>query len=187
MFSFLEGRVVHKRGWELFLSVNGLGFCVRVPPQLSDRTSVGDSLFLWVRSFYREKEKEFVHYGFGSLEEVELFNRLIKVPSVGPQVAFSLIAHLGCEGLIRAIESEDAASLSSVPKVGPKTAKRIVSELSRLEPSGGSKEGYVVEALVSLGYSREEALQAVSQVAIEEGDTEEEILRKVLKRLGEGR
>ena len=189
MFSFLEGIVVSKAPGEVLLSVNGLGFRLTVPVGASSQIpDVGKKAFFWVRSFFREKEKDFVHYGFLDRRELELFNLIIKVPSVGPQVAMSLISHLGYEKFVGAVEEGDVEALSRVPKVGKKTAKRIVTELGKerisLEPVP-SAEKAVLEALVSLGYTPKEAEEALRKVDAQ-WNSEEELLRLVLKELGRG-
>ncbi|BAT71116.1 Holliday junction DNA helicase RuvA [Thermosulfidibacter takaii ABI70S6] len=187
MFAFLKGKVITKHGSELFIDVNGLGFAVVVPVDLFCNIQEGQELFLWIRSFFREREKDFIHYGFRKREELLLFNRLIKVPSVGPQVAMSIISHLGYRRFLQVIENGDLNALKAVPKVGAKTAKRIAAELGKelLVAEEPSVFASVVEALVSLGYTREEASKVLSQVEVEEGDTEEVILTKALKKLGE--
>ena len=189
MFSFLKGTVTGKTPHELLISVNGLGFAVQVPIEVLSQAKEGEEIFLWLRSFFREKEKDFVHYGFRTKEELRLFNLLLKVPSVGPQVAMSIISHLGCAKLTETIEKADTQTLGSVPRVGPKTAKRIITELSKeIQPeTAESRHREVVEALMSLGYTREEASEALASIQIEKDDSTEDILKKALKRLGAGR
>ncbi len=189
MFSFLDGIVVFKSPGEVLLSVNGLGFKLIVPVNAhSQIPEKGKKAFFWVRSFYREKEKDFVHYGFIDKRELELFNLIVKVPSVGPQVAMSLISHLGYEGFIKAVDEGDVDALNRVPKVGKKTAKRLIAELGKerfaLETES-SAEKAVLEALVSLGYTAEEARKAILGVR-ERWRTEEELLKLALKELGKG-
>ncbi len=187
MFSFLEGIVVSKSPGEVQLSVNGLGFRLIVPVEDSSQIpDIGEKAFFWVRSFFREKEKDFVHYGFLDKRELDLFNLIIKVPSVGPQVAMSIISHLGYERFVGAVEEGDVEVLSRVPKVGKKTAKRIVAELGKERISLGtipSAEKAVLEALVSLGYTLKEAEEALRRVDVQ-WKTEEELLRLVLRELG---
>ncbi len=186
MFSFLEGVVVEKGSGTLILSVGGLGFSVVVPIGLWSEAKPGKKIFLWVRTFYREKEKDFVHYGFARREELELFNRLIKVPSVGPQVAISIISNLGVEGLEDAVGRRDLDALKRVPLVGPKTARRIITELGKdiAVETFNAKISAVFDALLSLGYTKKEAKEALSAIEVSRDDTEEQILKRVLKRLG---
>ena len=189
MFSFLDGVVVSKSPGEVLLSVNGLGFklivSVNAHSQIPEK---GERAFFWVRSFFREKEKDFVHYGFLDRRELELFNLIMKVPSVGPQVAMSLISHLGYEGFIRAVDEGDVDALDRVPKVGKKTAKRIIAELGKEKfalEAASSAEKAVLEALISLGYTAKEAKEAILSVK-DKWSNEEELLRLALKELGKG-
>ncbi len=187
MLSFLRGVVVDKWGGEVLVDAGGLGFLVKVPVSLFCRAERGKGVTLWIKSVFKERDGGFVHYGFSSREELELFEMLLKVPSVGPQVAMALISHLGVDGFWRAVETGDAEALKRAPKVGDRTARRIVSELSRpSEVRASSTVEGVVEALVSLGYTRQEALKAVSSVGASGDETEEELLRRALRILGEG-
>ena len=68
-------------------------------------------------------------YGFATLLEQELFERLIGVSGIGPKVALAVLSGIEPQELIRAIERGDLARLTAIPGVGKKTSERIVLEL----------------------------------------------------------
>ena len=75
------------------------------------------------------REDALLLYGFATLLEQELFERLIGVSGIGPKVALAVLSGIEPQELIRAIERGDLARLTAIPGVGKKTSERIVLEL----------------------------------------------------------
>jgi Holliday junction DNA helicase RuvA len=107
-------------------------------------------------------------YGFASPEERRLFQTLIAVSGVGPKVGLALLSIMPVDQLSYAIASGNAAALAQAPGVGQKLASRIALELrdklTAEAPAalpGDSSD--VVAALMGLGYSQSEALEAVAK------------------------
>jgi Holliday junction DNA helicase RuvA len=121
------------------------------------------------------REDALVLYGFATLLEQELFERLIGVSGIGPKVALAVLSGIEPLDLIRAIERGDLARLTAIPGVGKKTSERIVLELKdRLPraqvaavaagvapPETSSLRDDLLSALVNLGYHRPLAEKAV--------------------------
>jgi len=131
-------------------------------------------------------------YGFLSPTERTLFQRLLRVNGVGAKVALGALSTFPAERLARAIIEKDTVALRQVPKVGKKLAETIALELSDkvddligvMVSDGGAPSGaaqQAVQALVSLGYSFNDADRAVRNV-LEEGAPEstEELIRRAL-------
>ena len=95
------------------------------------------------------REDALLLYGFATLLEQELFERLIGVSGIGPKVALAVLSGIEPQELIRAIERGDLARLTAIPGVGKKTSERIVLELkdrlpraqSPRSPAGGARAG----------------------------------------------
>lgn len=132
-------------------------------------------------------------FGFATEQERELFVRLVEtVPQLGPSKAIAILSSMDVEDLLRAVEEGDAASLRRIRGIGPKIANRLVLELKGRLPSGEDLEGAAggepsisrdtAQALVSLGYDRAEAEEAVRKARKEfKGEaTVEELLRACL-------
>ena len=140
-------------------------------------------------------------YGFSSMEEQEMFNKLLTVSGVGPKGALGFLSMLKPSEIVMAILSDDVKTLSKAPGVGRKTAQRVILELKdkfKTEEAlamGGEELQSIVEvtvdgdakfeaidAMTALGYSRSEAAKAVNAVAAE-GMSTEDILKKALKKM----
>ncbi len=186
MLAFLEGIVVDKSPSEVLVNVSGMGFSVQIPfDTFRFIPEAGKKVFLWVYTYIGEKEIKL--FGFKDREQLDLFKTIISIPKVGPNVALSIISHLSHERFFEIVDSGDISALKAIPKVGEKTAKRIISELKGVIPSKtfSSKEGDVLSALKSLGYTDEEAVKALRMVENKESLSEDELLKECLKILGD--
>ena len=176
MIAQLRGRVLEKHPNRVIVDVNGVGYDVFVP--LSTFYVVGDSgAEVTLRTHTHVREDALALYGFATLLEQELFERLIGVSGIGPKVALAVLSGIEPPELIRAIERGDVARLTAIPGVGKKTSERIVLELKdrlprpqvaavalgEAEPSTPSDvRDDVLSALVNLGYHRPLAEKAVA-------------------------
>lgn len=140
-------------------------------------------------------------YGFATLEEKQLFERLIQVSGIGPKSALAIMATADHKGLIKAIETSDITYLIRFPGVGKKTAQQMVIDLQGkldeialfveemwdlntpqvaiAEHAKASQEAQ--EALKSLGYSDREVKRVAKILDKEEIDSTDEYLRRALK------
>ena len=159
--------VVAERGpdW-LIVDVNGVGYLVYGPAGTVVAARVGADIALHTHLAVREDGMTL--YGFASADERRLFQTLTAVSGVGPKAALALLSVMPADELSYAIASGNAAALSRAPGVGQKLASRIVLELrDKLAPEapvalpGDAPD--VVAALMGLGYSQAEALEAVAK------------------------
>ncbi len=136
-------------------------------------------------------------FGFAIRDEKAMFLRLLQVSGIGPKVAMAILSGLDVRELAKAIATADVNRLTAIPHVGKKTAERIVVELKEkignvvglplpiatpayVPPSGPHEEA--VAALLTLGYKRAEADQALSAIPPDLADTAE-IVKRALKGL----
>ncbi len=131
-------------------------------------------------------------YGFASAEERTLFQTLTAVSGVGPKVALGLLSVMPVDELSYAIASGNAASLARAPGVGQKLASRIVLELrgkltAEAPPTLPGDESDVVAALVGLGYSQSEAMEAVAKSDLPSDAAVEERVRLALAYFSQAR
>ena len=167
MIAHLRGSILEKHPNRIVIDVNGVGYDVFVP--LSTFYGLGEpGAGIALRIHTHVREDAFVLYGFATLLEQELFERLIGVSGIGPKVALAVLSGIEPQEFIRAIERGDLARLTAIPGVGKKTSERIVLELKDRLPRGQVAEaigggeaadgpamrGDVVSALVNLGYHR---------------------------------
>lgn len=177
--------IVEERGpdW-LVVAVGSIGFLVHAAASVLAQAKLGDEIDLYTHLIAREEGMAL--YGFASADERRLFQMLIAVSGVGPKVALALLSALRPDELAYAIASGNAGALAKAPGVGQKLAGRIVLELrGRLAASAPtalpSDEAQVVEALLALGYSQVEAMEAVAQAELPAGTSFEDKVRLSLQ------
>ena len=170
MISRLRGRPVSRSADGLVLDVNGVGYLVAASAAAL-RKAAADGGEVVVETYLHVREDALQLYGFSDPAERELFTHLLTVNGVGPKVALAIVSGSPVAALRRAIALEDTACFQAIPGIGKKTAERIVLELkgklgvdevAPIAASGSTAEHVTArEALVELGYSLQEAEQAL--------------------------
>ena len=168
---------------------------------LSRLGSVGEACILFIETYVREDQIRL--FGFTTALEREWFNILQTVQGVGAKVALALLSTLTPAELANAIALQDRIAVSRAPGVGPKVAMRIMTELKNKAPAfagevaniglkqelgGGVAAAPVadaVSALTNLGYSRDQAANAIAAAmkAAGEGADSAKLIRFGLKEL----
>jgi holliday junction DNA helicase RuvA len=124
-------------------------------------------------------------YGFLSAVDRDFFELLLTVSGVGPKVALSILSSHDTNILRSAIAENRPEIFASASGVGKKTAERIIVDLKSkigIQPDLASDYGQTFEALRSLGYTANEAKQALAAVPKGVTDSAEQI-RLALKAL----
>jgi Holliday junction DNA helicase RuvA len=176
VIAHLRGTILEKHPNRLIVDIAGVGYDVFVP--LSTFYGLGEpGSQIALRIHTHVREDALLLYGFVTLLEQDLFERLIGVSGIGPKLALAVLSGIEPPELVRAIERGDVARLTAIPGVGKKTSERIVLELKDRLPSvriaavgiGGEASGApllrddLLSALMNLGYHRplaEKALEA---------------------------
>ena len=193
MIAFLGGQVAGKTPTSALINVNGVGFEVGMSSDgLSKLPATGENVL--VHTYLQVRDDGMSLYGFLSLEEKALFEKLITVSGVGPKVALAALSSYSAPQLADLIAAQDVAAVQRIPGIGKKTASRIILELKgSLDQGIGSlfaEDEQVVskaiegarEALLSMGFTSAEADLAL-KCAPEDG-TESSLLQYALKKLG---
>jgi len=196
MISFIRGVVTQVLTDSVILDNNGLGWQVFMSGSALGRLPhSGDTAMLYTHMQMREDGASL--FGFLELQERQLFEMLISVTGVGPKAALSILSVLSPSQLIVAILSDDITSLCKAPGVGKKTAQRISLELrdkiksKEAESNVSPQQSLVpnqeerqdaIDALITLGYSRADAVSSVMETALPEMKTEQ-IIRLALRKL----
>ena len=175
MIAQLRGLILEKHPNRIVVDVGGVGYDVFVP--LSTFYGLGDAgSDISLRIHTHVREDALALYGFRTILEQDLFERLISVSGIGPKVALGVLSGIEPLELTRAIERSDIARLTAIPGVGRKTSERIVLELKdrlprvqvehavagEVEAAPGGVRDDVLSALVNLGYHRPLAEKAVA-------------------------
>ena len=186
MIGSIKGKIVLKTDKFLIIDTGGVGYKVSVSPSLlSKNKKTGDEISLWIHTHVREDAIDL--YGFEDRKELEFFEMIINISGIGPRSGLTILSVASIETLSKAINSGDTAYLTKISGIGRKTAEKIVIELRDKmgkEISSTSLQGEldVLEALKSLGYSQNEAREALKKVT-PEGNTNTKI-KEALKILG---
>jgi Holliday junction DNA helicase RuvA len=182
VIGFLDGIVFDVSIDHFIINVNGVGYDILASTQtLADvHVMIGQNLKVWIHSHVREDA--FQLFGFLTKPEKEFFLQLLKVNGVGPKMALSIMSGARVNQIQDWIESSDAKALSSLPKVGKKTAEQIILSLKGKlviieTKSKGSKMNethrQVSSALVNLGFKSQLVDQFIgsleSQITLEDG------------------
>jgi len=194
MIGSLRGILIDRRGGEVIVEVNGIGYrLTATPATVAQMGEPGSEVFLHVHHYIREDSQTL--YGFSTGDERWVFEALISAHGVGPALALAIQSVHHPDGLRRLLADDDIDALCLVPGVGKKTAARLLVELkSKLElpdldltrQQGGasgepSARAEVREALAGLGYGAVEISEVVQGLPAE-GDTSE-LLKDALQRL----
>lgn len=177
MISYLKGTVHHKDPDSMTLLVGGVGYLVNVTKNTINKAS--SDLELHVHTHVREDALDL--YGFTSHEELVLFKLLINVSGIGPKTAL-LVIDRGVKEVKQAIVSADEGFFTLVPRLGKKNAQKIIIELKTklggmvdLDLSETTGTSDVVDALLAMGFSKMEAIEAVRKIPAEVTTLEEKV------------
>ena len=196
MIHFIRGKLAILNPGSIVIENNGIGYGLTVPENSSFFLSKeGEEVFAYTSMIVREDDISL--YGFSDRETQRMFHRLMSVTGVGAKAAMAILSAMPLQELIRAILFEDAVTLTRANGIGKKSAQRIVLELKdKVEAADGLNAGTVqaltgsptdargeaADGLMALGYTKSEALTALSKITEEELSAEEYI-KKALKRL----
>jgi Holliday junction DNA helicase RuvA len=187
MIASIEGRVQHIDEGAMVVETGGIGFRLEVPASvLNAAPQIGKNVFLYTRLIVREDSLNL--YGFISSEQRELFDTLIKISGIGPQLGLAILSHISPEILHSAVANNQPEALTIVPGIGLKTAEKIIFFLKdRLEISleelkpALERDNEVSAVLTSLGYSMVEIQSALKSIPKDAPDTVEDRVRLALR------
>lgn len=177
MIATLEGAVSEKLGDVVVLNVGGVGYGLLVTSEDYGRLAVGSEQKVYVHEHIREQSHDL--FGFVSLDTKQLFEQLLGVNGVGPKMALSVLSIGTADGVRSAIATGDTKTIQKAVGVGKRVAERIVVDLKDkvgldgvelattglLQSEGLLLRDEAVEALVSLGYSAQDAAQALAGIS----------------------
>jgi holliday junction DNA helicase RuvA len=191
----IEGKLVAKDLDSLeVMTSGGVAYELKIPlgvyetlPRTGEIVALHTSLVV--------KEDSWQLFGFVSVFEKRLFEKLLTANGVGPSLAIGMLSALSATRLIRAIREKDIPTLQSVPRVGRKKAERLILDLGDKLDGLGETTGTsaapaaaddALRALVSLGYSSADAERGV-RAALDAGGggkAATELIRAALAKLG---
>lgn len=194
MFHYIKGYVTMKFEGGVVIETGGIGYEVYIPDNspvyLADTNEV-----IMIYTIMAVREDDVSLYGFHDKETLDLFRKLNTVNGVGAKAAMSILSALPADQIKKAIVFDDAAVLTKANGIGKKIAQRITLELKdKMGAVGGLTEAAekvsavsgkteAINGLISLGYSRSEAVSALAGIDADDLPTEEYI-KRALKGIG---
>ena len=199
MIDQISGKIISINNNHVVLAVGGFGIRVNISAAFSSRLVIEDLITLVTYLNVREDALDL--YGFKNESERNLFLMLISISGIGPKLAISILSGVEFDELKSNILSGDIKSLTSIPGVGAKTAKRIIIELKdKLSNTVTTELGFendfdskilsdVLSALVGLGYNENIAKGAIKNIDVTNTDKSnksiESLIKEALKTLNE--
>lgn len=185
MYDYFKGTLISKqlnsyRGTHIVLEVNNTGYLINIGKSTYERLCKEDcELRIYVSLTHREDSMSLT--GFITREERDIFNILQSVSGIGVKSALLILDEFSISELVDIMIREDFKELSRAKGVGVKVAQKIILELkdklinwSNITPPDVSdieiKEvdsNTIVEVqsvLISLGYSANEAKDAIKEI-----------------------
>lgn len=173
------------------LDARGVGYGLMVTTEDMGRLASGQTAKLYVYEHIREQAHDL--YGFISLDTKQLFEQLLDVNGVGPKMALNVLSIGNGNDVRVAIAGGDVKFIQQASGVGKRVAERIVVELKdkvglegvdlsttgMLQGEGLLMKDEAVEALVSLGYSPQDAAKALQ--GVDESLPTQERIKQALK------
>ena len=179
MIGSIKGKVQYKGSNYIILETSGVGYKVFVTPTLLFSLKQGQEQGLVTLTYVREDQ--ITLYGFETLKELEFFELLLTVSGVGPKSAIGIMSLASLEMIKSAIVSEDPTVFTKVSGIGRKTAERVIVELkeklkNEVDAAPVAKEhSEALDALMALGYSQQEARDALKEVPKEVSNLQEKV------------
>ncbi len=201
MIRSLSGQILDILDNLLILDVNGIGFEILCSRSVLNNCKIGEKIR--VITSLQISESGAVIYGFNSEREREFFIRLTSVKGVGGKTGIAILSELSLDEVVRAVSSADLNAFTRVSGIGKKMAERLCFELKNIAAlkiiggeseqkiSGSEKISHadsVIDALLSLGFSRSDAGGVINLLRAAHGEdfnslSEEDLLRLALREL----
>ena len=209
MLAYIKGKLEIKMTGYVVIDVGGLGYKIFMSDTGIEKIgNIGETVK--VHTYYRVREDDISIFGFNTQEELKMFELLISVSGVGAKTALTMLTVCEPSEFALAVISEDIKTLTTIPGIGPKSAKRIILELkdkikkeqeveaikdqidNKQKADGKSKldeaieiRGKVSEAIAALqvlGYNKKEVEKVFEKIDAKELSTEE-LIKKGLSLL----
>lgn len=182
MYEFIKGVVENIYSNKIIIENNNIGYSITVANPFSYKKGEIYKVFV----YQKVREDDISLFGFKTIDEKELFLKLITVSGIGPKTAISLFTMGDISNIYKAIENQDYILLTKFPGIGKKTAQQIILDLKgkiSFENISNETSIYsdVLDALLSLGFKNTEIKKALSK--LEKDLDTESALKQSLKLL----
>lgn len=183
MYSYIKGIITMILPGYIVVENNGIGYKINTPNPYSFKEN--EEYTIYIYEHIREDEHSL--YGFSSMDEKEMFLKLIDVKGLGPKMVLPMLATGSISGIVDAINRENVLYLKKFPKIGDKVAKQIILDLkgkvsTDVEYKEEESEDLIL-ALETLGYKQTDINKVIPMINKDNSieDKIKEALRLLLK------
>ena len=194
----IAGKLISKTPTLANIEIGGFVFNVKISLASFEKLpKINENITLLTHLHVKEDILEL--YGFVYETERSLFLNLNKINGIGPRSAMNILSGTSPAEFKQKIIDGDVKSLTSIPGIGAKTAKRIIIELKEVfshDLDVSEEIGFddkketsfardATSALKSLGYKENQISKAISELQRRSGipDKLEDVIREILKEL----
>ncbi len=151
MIYYLQGKVNIKENDFIVVDVSGVGYKVFVSKEINNSLNGNIRIYCYTQ----KTDKETRLYGFKEKENLELFEKLIKITGIGPKTALDIASTVSMQELMHGIERNDERVMKKVFSIGKKKGQQVVLELSGKIASENKKDE-AFATLKALGFADDE-------------------------------
>ncbi|MCF6807213.1 Holliday junction branch migration protein RuvA [Thiotrichales bacterium 19S9-12] len=206
MIGRIRGLLIERQAPTLLVETGGVGYEILAPmTTIYQLPEVDEEVILYTHFVVREDAQQL--YGFISKTDRRIFQELIKVNGIGAKMALAILSGMDAQSVLACIERDDSALLVSIPGIGKKTAERLIVEMRDKIPQmmvllsdiqltdtidvsdhevtnnkSSNDISEATEALMALGYRKNEAQKVLYKVK-DEASTTEELIKSALQKL----
>ena len=195
MIVTIRGKLIRKKPAEIIIEVGGIGYACSISNNTYEKIpKPGNEVSLL--TYFHVTENNQSLFAFSDEIERELFQMLIGVSGIGPKTAIVLLSSVTPDEFKRRLIAGEVSMLTTLPGIGPKTARRIIVELKdkfvRLSADDLPREDDDImpevsdayDALLALGFQMHDIRQAIGKIQNGSHNMEtEEIVKRVLAQL----
>ncbi len=187
MIYFIKGKVLNKKKDYIILEHQGIGFKIYLSEKNLERLREGEEKTIYTHLAFRNDKIEL--YGVLSQEELYLYQILERISGIGPKGALILASVGSLQDFKKAIEEGNLDFFEGIKGIGKKKIQKIILEIGgELRKISKKKDREInrkaLNALVSLGFGKAEAKEALTLIPKEIKKTEEQI-KEALKILSQ--
>ena len=179
MIGYIKGKLLSANNGVVILENNGIGYEITLSGDAYSKivNDKGGEVY----TYLSVREDGISLFGFNSIEEKNMFLKLISVSGVGPKMGITVLSNMTLKDLATKIATSDVKGLSQVKGLGKKTAERIILELrekmdeqlsqdtSPIKPVVEDKDFKdALLALTGLGFDKSESIAVLEKAQIED-------------------
>lgn len=191
MFAFIEGKVQIISEGIIAILCNGVGYEIIVSKKLNVQND--NNIRLYTQLIH--KEDSMILYGFNTREEKKMFSTLMSASGVGPKLAMEVLSTYSIDEIMHILFNKDINMLKKVQGMGVKKAEKLLFELrDKIEKIDinislsaakhyNENESDAIKALISLGFSNNEAIKSLSAIENKDNMSTEDLISHALRNL----